>query len=125
MTVIAQTAPEATPIPGVAHATWAGGADGLQQLSVWRQSVAASGATPPHRHDVDEVVLCLSGRGELHIDGKVHAFRGGETLVLPRESMHQIVNTGDEPLEIVGVFGGSPVRTYLPDGSALALPWRT
>ena len=47
------------------------------------------------------------------------------TLVLPRESMHQIVNTGDEPLEIVGVFGGSPVRTYLPDGSALALPWRT
>ena len=125
MTVIAQPAPEATPIPGVAHATWAGHDDGLQQLSVWRQRVAASGATPPHRHDIDEVVLCLSGRGELRIGGKSHPFRGGETLVLPRESMHQIVNTGDEPLEIVGVFGGSPVRTYLPDGSALALPWRT
>ena len=125
MTVIPQSAPAATRIPGVSHATWAGQDDGLQQLSVWRQSVAASAATPPHRHDIDEVVLCLSGRGELHIDGKVHAFRGGETLVLPRESMHQIFNVGDQPLEIVGVFGGTPVQTWLPDGSALPLPWRT
>ena len=125
MTVIAQATPQTTPIPGVAHATWAGNDDGLQQLSVWRQSVAASAATPPHRHDIDEVVLCLSGRGELHVDGQVHAFHGGETLVLPRESMHQIVNTGDQALEIVGVFGGSPVNTYLPDGSVLPLPWRT
>jgi mannose-6-phosphate isomerase-like protein (cupin superfamily) len=125
MTVITQAAPEATPIPGVSHATWAGQADGLHQLSVWRQSVAASGATPPHLHDIDEVVLCLSGTGELHIDGAVHRFRGGETLVLPRESVHQIINIGSEPLEIVGVFGGSPVKTYLPDGSALPLPWRT
>lgn len=125
MTVMPQANPIETPIPGVAHATWAGQDDGLQQLSVWRQSVAASAATPPHRHDIDEVVLCLSGRGELHIDGKVHAFRGGETLVLPRESMHQIFNVGDQPLEIVGVFGGTPVQTFLPDGSALPLPWRT
>ena len=125
MNVIPQTPPAATPIPGVSHATWAGQDNGLQQLSVWRQSVAASAATPPHRHDIDEVVLCLSGRGELHIDGQVHTFRGGETLVLPRESMHQIFNVGDRPLEIVGVFGGSPVQTYLPDGSALPLPWRT
>jgi mannose-6-phosphate isomerase-like protein (cupin superfamily) len=125
MNVIPQTPPAATPIPGVSHATWAGQDNGLQQLSVWRQSVAASAATPPHRHDIDEVVLCLSGRGELHIDRRVHPFRGGETLVLPRESMHQIFNVGDQPLEIVGVFGGSPVQTYLPDGSALPLPWRT
>jgi mannose-6-phosphate isomerase-like protein (cupin superfamily) len=125
MTGIPQFQPAATPIAGVAHATWAGQAEGLQQLSVWRQSVAASGATPPHRHDVDEVVLCLSGKGELHIDGQVHAFCAGETLVLPRESMHQIFNRGDQPLETIGVFGGSPVQTYLPDGSALALPWRT
>lgn len=125
MTVIAQTHPTPTPIPGVAHATWAGHDDGLQQLSVWRQSVAASAATPPHRHDIDEVVLCLSGSGELHIDGGVHPFCGGQTLVLPRDSMHQIFNTGDVPLEIVGVFGGTPVGTYLPDGSALALPWRS
>lgn len=125
MTVIQQAVPVPTPIPGVSHATWAGQAEGLQQLSLWRQSVAAGGATPPHRHEQDEVVLCLSGRGEVHIDGAVHRFAGGDTVVLPQGSMHQIFNAGDAPLEILGVFGGSPVSTYLPDGSELPLPWRT
>jgi quercetin dioxygenase-like cupin family protein len=125
MTVIAQVLPAATPIPGVDHATWAGAADGLQQLSVWRQRMAPGAATPPHRHGEDEVVLCLSGRGEVHIDGVTHAIRGGHTVVLPRGALHQIFNTGDEPMETLGVFGGSPVRTYTPDGAELPLPWRT
>jgi len=125
MTVIEQTAPVETPIPGVSHATWAGQAEGLKQLSMWRQRVAPGAATPPHRHEQDEVVLCLSGRGEVHVDGAVHAFAGGDTVVLPQGSMHQIFNAAAAPLEILGVFGGSPVTTFLPDGSALPLPWRT
>jgi hypothetical protein len=38
---------------------------------------------------------------------------------------HQIFNVGAMPMEVVGVFGGTPVGTFLPDGSALELPWRT
>jgi len=45
--------------------------------------------------------------------------------VLPKGRPHQILATGTAPLEILGVFGGSPVGTFLPDGEALALPWRT
>lgn len=125
MYVIEQTPPQPAPIPGVAHATWAGHDDGLAQLSVWRQSVAAGGATPPHSHDCDEVVLCQSGQGEVHIDGKAHRFGADCTIVLPKGVQHQIFNTGSLPMEIVGVFGGTPVGTFLPDGSALPLPWRT
>ena len=125
MYVIEQARPTPAPIPGVAHATWAGHDDGLTQLSVWRQSIAPGGATPPHRHDCDEVVLCQAGSGELHIDGQAQRFGADTTLVLPRGSLHQIFNVGAQPLEIVGVFGGTPVATTLPDGSALALPWRS
>lgn len=125
MTVIEQTEPTTTPIPGVAHATWAGEAEGLQQLSIWRQRIAPGAATPMHRHDQDEVVLCLSGHGELLQDGASRRFEGGDTVVLPRGPLHQIVNVGTQPLEIVGVFGGTPVGTYLADGAVLPLPWRT
>lgn len=125
MIVIEQCRPEPTPIPGVAHATWAGEAEGLTQLSVWRQTLQAGAATPPHRHDCDEVVLCESGAGEVHIAGAVHRFAGGTTLVLPKGPIHQIFNTGDRPLEIVGIFGGTPVAAILPDGSLLPLPWRS
>lgn len=125
MYVHEQTIPTPAPIPGVEHATWAGQAEGLTQLSVWRQTLAPGAATPPHRHDCDEVVLCQSGQGELHVGDQAFRFGPACTLVLPRGRDHQIFNTGSTPMEIVGLFGASPVGTFLPDGEALALPWRT
>jgi uncharacterized cupin superfamily protein len=124
-TVIEQTDPTATPVPGLAHATWAGEADGLRQLSIWRQRLAPGVATPMQRHDQDEVVLCLSGHGELLQDGTSRRFEGGDTVVLPRGPLHQIVNIGTQPLETLGVLGGTPVDTCLADGAVLPLPWRT
>jgi mannose-6-phosphate isomerase-like protein (cupin superfamily) len=116
MHVIEQPRPSAAPIPGVAHATWAGQDHGLAQLSLWRQTLAPGAATPPHR---------LAGWGELHVDGRVERFGADTTLVLPRGGTHQIFNTGALPLEILGIFGATPVATYLPDGEPLALPWRS
>ncbi|MEW6703989.1 MAG: cupin domain-containing protein [Pseudomonadota bacterium] len=125
MIVIPQTRPEPAPIPGVAHATWAGEAEGLTQLSLWRQTLQPGAATPPHSHDCDEVVLCTAGQGEVHVDGQVHRFGADCTLVLRRGPVHQIFNTGSQPMEILGIFGATPVQTRLPDGEPLPLPWRT
>jgi quercetin dioxygenase-like cupin family protein len=125
MIVTEQTRPEPQPIPGVAHATWAGAAEGLTQLSVWRQTLAPGAATPPHRHDCDEVVMCSAGVAEVHEDGRVERVAAGQSVCLRRDREHQIFNVGPVPLEIVAVLGASPVGTWLPDGSALALPWRT
>lgn len=125
MQVIAQARPEVSLIPGVAHATWAGEADGLTQLSVWRQTLAPGAATPPHSHGCDEIVLCLSGEGEVRAEGGVQRFGAASTVVLPGGRVHQILSVGAQPLEIVGLFAATPVATYGPDGSELALPWRT
>ena len=123
MNVIEQTRPVATPIPGIAHATWASAAQGLEQLSVWRQTLAPGAATPPHRHDCDEVVLCLSGLGEVHHGGRAQRFGADTTVVLPKGSVHQLFNVGAQPLELVGIFAATPVAAYLPDGEAIELPW--
>ena len=125
MNVIEQSRPAETPLPGVAHTTWAGQADGLEQISIWRQTLAPGAATPPHRHDCDEVVLCLAGWGEVHTEGRVQRFGADSTVVLPKGHDHPLFNVGPQPLEIVGVFGATPVRTMLPDGNAIDLPWRT
>lgn len=123
MNVIEQTRPVATPIPGIAHATWASAAQGLEQLSVWRQTLAPGAATPPHRHDCDEVVLCLAGQGEVHHGGRAQRFGADTTVVLPKGSLHQLFNVGAQPLELVGIFAATPVAAYLPDGEAIELPW--
>ena len=112
-------------IPGIDHATLAGHADGLDKLSVWQQSLAPGTGTPPHRHDCEEVVLCSQGTGALHIAGQVHPFGAQQTLVVPPNVDHQIVNIGEEPLQFVAVFSMSPVQAVFPDGDPIALPWRS
>lgn len=125
MYILDQSTPAATPIPGVAHATLAGSADGLHQLSVWRQSMAPGSCTPPHSHSCEEIVLCEAGQGEVHIGGEVHPFRVGQSIVLPPNVLHQIFATGSEPLVSTAVFAATPVPVTLPDGVALELPWRS
>jgi mannose-6-phosphate isomerase-like protein (cupin superfamily) len=112
-------------LPGIQHLTVAGAAQGLARLSVWRQSMAPGSATPPHRHDCEEVVLVLEGSGEVEIDGARLAFGPDSTLVLPPDVPHQIFNTGSVPLVTVAAFSSTPVGTFLPDGAALALPWES
>lgn len=125
MKVIEAHRPAASTLPGIAHVTLAGQAEGLRQLSVWRQTMAPGTATPPHSHDCDEVVLCLGGWGEVHSRGRVERFGADCTLVLPAGCEHQIFNVGSQPLETLGLFGATPVPTRGPDGSPLVLPWRT
>jgi hypothetical protein len=37
----------------------------------------------------------------------------------------RVLNTGDTPLELIGIFSVSPVAVLLPDGQPIELPWRS
>lgn len=125
MHVISNQQPVPSAISGIAHTTLAGEEEGLSKLSVWQQSVAPGAATPPHRHDCEEVVICSGGTGELRLGEQAAQFSRNMTVVIPANVEHQIVNVGDEALQFVAVFSMSPVRAYFPDGTAIELPWRS
>lgn len=125
MHVIENAGRSTSDLPGIEHLTLAGAAQGLTRLSVWRQSMSPGTATPPHRHDCEEVVLVLSGSGEVDIGGRRFAFGPDTTLVLPPEVPHQIFNTGGTPLVTLAAFSSTPVGAFLPDGAPLALPWES
>lgn len=125
MTVIANATIAHQALPGILHQTLANADLGLKHLSIWRQTMAPGAATPPHRHDCEEVVLIESGSGELHIGGEILAFGPDSTLAIPPNVDHQIFNTGAEPIVCVAAFSATPVEVVLPDGQAIALPWRS
>jgi mannose-6-phosphate isomerase-like protein (cupin superfamily) len=125
MQILTNHMPERTPIPGVAHVTLAGSANGLRELSVWKQSMDAGNATPPHRHACEEVVLCIGGIGELHAAGRIERFHAGQTIVIPAGVDHQLISIGPQPLETIAAFPMTPVLTTSPQGEALALPWES
>ena len=123
MYVIDQDAQPTSSLPGIAHRTLAGRAQGLAALSLWRQTIDPGAATPPHRHDCEEVIVVEQGTGRLLIGGEAHAFATGATLVIPRSADHQIVNDGRAPLTLTAALSVTPVEVFLPDGSAFPLPW--
>lgn len=124
MTIHSLSEPLPTPIPGIAHRTLAGAEHGLSALAVWLQRIAAGCATPPHRHDCEEVVIVQAGEGTLHLHDREHSFRAGDTLIVPRNALHQIRNTGPETLQLLAAIAAAPVVVELPDGTPLPLPWQ-
>lgn len=110
-------------LPGIEHRTLADAAHGLKTLSVWRQTMAPGAATPPHRHDTEEVVLCHSGWGELHVDGAVHRFGPDSSVLVPRDRPHQIFNVGHEPMELTAIFATATLVVIGADNEVLQLPW--
>ena len=124
MHIVENVPPTPSAIPGISHATLAGSEQGLQQLSIWRQVLEPGAATPPHRHDCEEVLLCSAGRGVFKLEGyEPRIFGASATVCIPRNALHEIANAGEVPLRFVAIFGSAPVLPHLPDGTPIELPW--
>ncbi|MFT3778836.1 MAG: cupin domain-containing protein [Ottowia sp.] len=68
-------------------------------------------------------MLCHSGQGELHLQGVVHRFGPGTSVLVPRNAPHQIFNVGDEPMHITAALAAARVEVIGPDDQTIALPW--
>jgi len=68
--------------------------------------------------------VVLDGEGTLLVGGAERRFRSGDTISLPPNEVHQLINTGSGPLRLIAAFNMSPVRVELPDGTPIQLPWQ-
>ena len=109
-------------LPGLEHQTLAGSRDGLGQMEVWRQRIAAGAATPEHRHDCEEVIVILEGNGTYTVEGKSTPLKAHDVVTIPPGVLHQVV-AGDEEILLVASFAMAPVRVQSADGNAMPLPW--
>ncbi len=123
MQVNHNAAAETHQLPGLVHQTLAGRRDGLNDFEVWRQTIAGGAATPVHRHDCEEVIVIFAGEGVCYCDGREFHFKADDTLLIPPNAVHQIVNTGSADLDIMATLSMSPVRVETESGEHMALPW--
>jgi quercetin dioxygenase-like cupin family protein len=107
---------EGNHIAGVATPT-----SGARQVEMWRGRMDADSATPPHRHDTEEVVLFLSGSGRATIGDREVRYQAGDTLILPPAQVHQLFAETESAFVSAMPIGGT---VTLPDGAVIELPWR-
>lgn len=124
MPVVHNEAVEKFALPGLEHQTLAGPEHGMQTLEMWMQTIKPGSETPVHRHDCEEAIVVLRGSGRLTVEGKDTDFGPNSTLQIPRNVIHQIVNTGTEDMFIVAALGQAPVRVCTADNEHMPLPWQ-
>ena len=110
-------------IPTATERTFVAVADatlGTQTLSVHENVLNPEAVVPWHQHEVEEVIVCISGLGECTFQGRApEQFRAGSVLIIPPQTLHTLRNIGAERLIQFAILGGaSPDTKWLDtDGS--------
>jgi mannose-6-phosphate isomerase-like protein (cupin superfamily) len=55
-------------------------------------------------HELDQFIRCEAGTGKAIIDGNENSIEDGFAVLVPAGSMHNILNTGTEPLKLYTVY---------------------
>lgn len=55
-------------------------------------------------HEGDQVIYCISGKGEIEIAGNRHSISAEEAVIIPAHTDHKAFNTGSEDFFFVNVY---------------------
>ena len=88
---------------------------GARQSLVHENSLMPGGSVGRHFHEVEEVILCLEGLGEIDLgDGAPAAYAAGAVLIIPPKLAHSLRNVGDTTLRQLCFFpAASSQATWL------------
>lgn len=55
-------------------------------------------------HELDQFLRVEAGIGKAILDGVEHAVEDGSAIVVPAGAMHNVVNTGTEPMKLYTIY---------------------
>ena len=84
---------------------------GAEHTAVVYFEVAPGGRQGIHQDNAEEVVYIVAGEGEANVGDERRRVRAGDIAVIPAMVPHGVVNTGNEPLKVVGFFCESEVTS--------------
>eukprot|EP01023_Acetabularia_acetabulum_P063592 TRINITY_DN8007_c0_g1_i2.p1 TRINITY_DN8007_c0_g1~~TRINITY_DN8007_c0_g1_i2.p1 ORF type:complete len:185 (+),score=20.04 TRINITY_DN8007_c0_g1_i2:28-582(+) len=90
---------------------------GMKKIEVWQQAFVPGLSTPIHRHDCEEVFIVLSGQAE--VKAKIgesvvtYEIKSNDTLVLPPNIVHQVLNSGVDLVQLLVVISNPPMKVFI------------
>lgn len=68
-----------------------------------------------HTDSQEELLYVVAGQGQAEVAGEWAEVSEGDLVVVPGQFPHQVRNTGDSTLRVVGFFSGSSVVSIFED----------
>jgi quercetin dioxygenase-like cupin family protein len=84
---------------------------GAEATAVVYFEVAPGDRLGTHTDSAEEILYIVAGEGEAEVGDERAPVRAGDLAVVPAMAPHGIVNTGDEPLKVVGFFRESEITS--------------
>lgn len=63
----------------------------------------------PHTDSAEEILYLISGQGEAQVGDERGRIAAGDLAVIPAMVPHSLVNTGEEPLKVIGFFSEAEI----------------
>lgn len=107
-------------LPSETERTFVALASEAQSCSVNENVLNPGAVVPWHKHQVEEVIVCLSGTGECKFKGSnPEQYQAGSVLIIPPTVPHTLRNAGSDRLhQLAFLAGGEPGTHWLePEGS--------
>lgn len=103
--------------PGVAHRSawpiYAG--TGAKDSAVTYFEIDPGKRIGRHEHDTSETILLLAGSARAIVGSEERPASPGDIVHVPAQTVHDVVNEGDDKLELVGFFAKAEVVTIFED----------
>jgi len=101
-------------------AAWSGGffaygGEGADRSTVITFSIPPGKRLGRHTDTAEETQFIRSGSGELLLDDGTRPMRAGDAIVLTEGTAHDLRNTGDEDLVVIGFFAAPQVQQLWTD----------
>ena len=91
---------------------------GAKHITTTLVVMEPGGIQKPHHHETEQCYMILEGKGMMEIDGEKTTVKAGDTIFIPSNSLHSLINDGESILKYISagspVFGVSRERELWP-----------
>ena len=104
------------------EAAWTGGyfaygTHGAERSTVIYFAVPPGKRLGKHTDTAEETQFILAGSGRILLDAGDREIRAGDVIVLEEGKVHDLENTGDEDLRVIGFFAAPQVEQHWTEES--------
>ncbi len=80
----------------------------IQKCSLAEEILPPGVAVSRHFHrETEEIYYILSGKGEMTVGNETAGVSAGDAVFIPRDNIHTLKNTGNEPMKIMLICGAA------------------